>query len=130
MDNVFDWLVSALGGSRYLEGAYSLRHDNVLLTLYTAEYMILAVSIVVIASCLFARRAKLTGVNTPAAALYGLTFLWCGAFYATNLLTLYVPIYRLDVVVGGMAALTAAVNAGLTVWSLFGHVQGPNPRHA
>lgn len=121
MEGIADWLVDALGGSRYLEGAYSLRHDNVLLTLYTAEYLVLGVSIIVISLCLFARRGRLTGINRPAAALYGLTFLACGAFYVTNLITLFAPIYRADVVIGGIAATIACINAGFTVQSLFGH---------
>jgi hypothetical protein len=128
MNVLVDWLVDALGGSRYLEGAYSLRHDNVLLTLYTAEYLVLGISIVVIGACLIVKRGRLTGVNRPAAALYGLTFLFCGAFYVSNLACLFLPIYRLDVIAGACAAMSAAVTAGLTVQSLFGHT--PEFRHA
>jgi hypothetical protein len=125
MEAVSDWVVDVLGGSRYLEGAYSLRHDKILLWMYTAEYLFLGLSVLVIAACLFAKRSRLTGLNQPAAALYGLTFLAAGLFWLTNLATLFAPIYRLDVVLGGVAATVATYNAGLTVKSLFGHTDEP-----
>lgn len=131
MEAIADWVVDVLGGSRYLEGAYSLKHDKIMLWMYTAEYLSLGASILVIGACLLVSRGRLTGVNRPAAALYGLTFIAAGLFYLTNLVTLFAPVYRLDVVLGGCAAVIAAYNAGLTVKSLFGHTDEPNgSKHA
>lgn len=105
----WNWLVDALGSSRYSAHSSCLNNDPVILLLYVVSNLTTAASYVSIGLTLYWSRTATLSFSPVTRALFGAFIFLCGFSHFIETLTLFTGIYRLDVIVtGAMAAVSAA----------------------
>lgn len=106
---MMEWLAKWLGASSYYEHAMCLTNDPVLIALYVWGDGVTFLSYMVIGSTLLVRRGVIMKFTPQSTALYGSFIFLCGLSHLTKTLTVFIGVYRLDVmVVAAMAAVSAA----------------------
>lgn len=105
----WNWLVDALGSSRYSAHSICLTNDPVIILLYVVSDLTTAASYFLIGLTLYWSRNATVSFSPVTRALFGVFIFLCGLSHFTETLTLFTGIYRLDVVVtGAMAAVSVA----------------------
>jgi hypothetical protein len=103
-----------LGASRYSQHAICLTNDPVMIFLFVTGDTITAASYFTIGLSLIYYRTRVVQFSVIARGLYGAFIFLCGASHATEVLTMFTGIYRLDVAVTAAMGVVSAFTAVVT----------------
>lgn len=108
-------VLDLLGASRYAQHAICLTNDPLIMTVFVAGDLVTFASYFTIGLTLMLYHNRVVKFTGQARLLYGAFIFLCGLSHLTETLTMFVGIYRLDVVVtaamAGVSAATAIVTA-------------------
>ena len=113
-------LADALGADRYSQHAICLTNDPVIIFVSVSGDLVTAVSYFVIGLSLLYYRTRGFEFSAPARGLYGAFIFLCGLSHASEVLTMFTGVYRLDVAITTAMAIVSALTAVLTL----GEVRG------
>lgn len=112
------WLADILGAGRYSQHSICLTNDLLMITLYTISETVIWLSYFILGASLVTSYKHGISLKPEIKLLFGMFIFLCGAQHATSLLTLYVGVYRLDVVVKVATAAVSFVTALVTLRGL------------
>ena len=120
----WNWLVDALGSSRYSAHSICLTNDPVIILLYVVSDLTTAASYFLIGVKLFWYRTATVSFSPVTRGLYGAFIFLCGFSHFTETVTLFTGIYRLDVIVTGAMAGVSIATALTTFNDVSGRTSG------
>ena len=100
-------IANFFGANIYAQHSVCLTADPAIMTLYVASDLSTWLAYFVLAGCLLIRRNRSFHLNSTATLMFGAFIGLCGLTHLTMTLTLFVGVYRLDVL---MRAATAGVS--------------------
>lgn len=115
---ILNWLYDLSGANIFYAHAICLTNDPILMTLYVAGDLTTFASYMVIGGTLLVHRVHTMRFTTAALVLYGAFIALCGLSHLTKTLTLFVGMYRLDILVVAAMASVSAVTAGYTICNI------------
>lgn len=103
----------ALGADRYVAHAICLSFDPLFMFMYTLADLSTFLAYLAIGLCLLFIDKPPTEIRPPLRLLFGSFIALCGLSHLTMVMTLYIGVYRLDILVraamGGVSVTTAFV---------------------
>lgn len=120
---LLDGILDVMGSDRYRPRSACLLNDQTIMILYVAGDLALFVSLVSMGVVLFRYRARRVQMSSVTRALLGVFLFLCGVSYLSKMLTLFLPLYRLDVILMAAIAAVAATTAVLSTRELTGIVR-------
>lgn len=118
MTEILGWIVEILGGDYYDSHSICLIGDPLMLFLYTvSDFSIFSSYLVISVTLWIGRNLKIQG-RPLMAMLFAAFILSCGMTHASDVLTLYVGLYRLDIMIRIATAVISSWAAICTVMEL------------
>ncbi|RZN13910.1 hypothetical protein [Bradyrhizobium sp. Leo121] len=108
-------LADALGADRYSQHAICLTNDPVIVFLSVSADLVTAGSYFAIGLSLLYHRTRTVEFSALARGLYGAFIFLCGLSHASEVLTMFSGVYRLDVAISAAMAIVSALTAVLTL---------------
>lgn len=118
-----DWLRALavfFGSERYSQHSICLTNDRLMLILYTAANMTIALSYLAIGLALVTKHRVIADLSPRALTMYGAFILLCAATHFSDVLLLFSGVYRLDIAILSLTAAVSAVTAVYTVTAVWG----------
>ena len=112
---ILEHLANFLGAERYTQHAICLTNDPLMIALYTISEFITMISYFILGGGLAYSYKRGISFSSQTKFLFGAFIFLCGLQHGTSLLTLYVGVYRLDIIV---KCLTAAVSIATAITSI------------
>lgn len=113
-------LADMLGAAQYQQHAICLTNDPILMILYVAADLTTWVAYSVIGLALLVKRAEKITLSPAARGMFGAFIFLCGLSHLTMVLTLFVGVYRLDIMVRVVMAAVSAVTAVFVAFEVYG----------
>ncbi|CAO4170881.1 hypothetical protein [Methylorubrum extorquens] len=118
-----DWLralAAFFGAERYSQHSICLTNDWLMLLLYTAANLTIAVAYLAIGFALVTKHRVIMDLSPRALSMYGAFILLCSATHFSDVLLLFSGVYRLDIAILSATAAVSAVTAVYTVQAVWG----------